>query len=126
MYTKTGIIYLYPMLTYTLTLTPEKKKRFENNAKKLNVTIEFIPKKIIIKDDYINVIDWSIRHDIYPFLEGMNVCRIYEERPLICHVFPRTKLTEKEQHVMMPFIEGSNSLPFDIAINIVRRAIKDV
>jgi Fe-S-cluster containining protein len=90
MYAKTGVIYMYPMSRYTITLTKAEKERLEKRALEKKVQLHILPKKIMFINNQIAVIDWFIDHDICPFFNETEIaCTIYKDRPLVCKHFPK-------------------------------------
>ena len=90
LYENTGIIYLFSLKHYTISLTKEEKQILEAEAKKLKIKIKIKPKKITINKNKAkaNIIDYFLDHDICPFLKGKNFCLIYNSRPQVCRIFP--------------------------------------
>ena len=88
LFAKTGTLYLYPFSRYTINITAEEKKILEEVAKKKEIEINILPKKIFITDEGIIIYDYFIDADVCPFLTADNKCSIYEKRPLICRQFP--------------------------------------
>lgn len=88
-YANTGIIYLYPMSRYTISLTQEEKEVMEKLAKEKRVELNILPKKVVIQDDKVVVIDWFVDHDVCPFYKNKE-CTIYGQRPKVCAMFPET------------------------------------
>jgi Fe-S-cluster containining protein len=86
-YAKAGIIYLYPMSRYTISLTNEEKTVMEKLAKEKKIKLRVLPKKVVIQDDKVIVIDWFVDHEVCPFYKD-NECTIYEHRPKVCSIFP--------------------------------------
>ena len=122
MYSKTGIIYVYPLDRFTISITNQEKEVMEERAKELNIKLDIKPKKVIITDGKIAVMDWFLNHDTCPFLEGTDVCKIYNDRPLICQAFPRTKYTKEEEAQLM-LMKGDVIMPFEDAIETVKEAL---
>ncbi|MBU0461033.1 MAG: YkgJ family cysteine cluster protein [Nanoarchaeota archaeon] len=122
MYEKAGIIYIYPLDRFTISITDKEKDVFETRAKELKVKVHILPKKVILKEGKIIVLDWFLDHDVCPFLEGTNTCRIYDDRPLICKVFPRTKYS-KEEEMELLLMKGDNKLPFGKAVEFVKKRL---
>jgi Fe-S-cluster containining protein len=93
-YLKTGIIYLYPFSRYTITVSEEEKKVIESEAKKLNIDIKILPKKIFYDadNDKVFVIDYFIDADVCPLWNKEKGCLIYEHRPEICKQFPNVTM----------------------------------
>lgn len=89
-YENTGVIYLYPLKQYTLSLTKEEKASLEAEAKKLKIKVKIKPKRIVINQNQTKaeVLDYFLDHDICPFLKGKNFCLIYISRPQVCRIFP--------------------------------------
>lgn len=89
-YEKTKVVYLYPMSRYTISLTGKEAERLKSLAMEKGIPIRVLPKKVIYnaKEDSAFVWDWFLDHDVCPFLEGGNRCRIYDSRPLVCRMFP--------------------------------------
>lgn len=109
LYENTGIIYLYPLKHYTISLTKEEKETLEAEARKLNIKIKILPKKITINTNKTKaeIIDYFIDHDICPFLKNKNFCLIYNSRPQVCRIFPHIM----KQDIINPSIlveKGSN------------------
>jgi len=120
MFTKSHILYAYSLETFTLPLSIEEKIRFEKLADELNIEINFIPKKVIIKNsEEIEVIDWSFNHSICPFLKADNECSIYVDRANVCRVFPKIF---KEEFISEN-IKSDTSLSFDEALILAKREI---
>lgn len=109
LYENTGIIYLYPLKHYTISLTKEEKDTLETEAQKLKIKIKILPKKITINTNKTlenakhfrgaknsnkffstkaEIIDYFLDHDICPFLKNKNFCLIYNSRPQVCRIFP--------------------------------------
>lgn len=90
LYENTGIIYLYPLKHYTISLTKEEKQSLISEAKKLKIKIKIKPKKITINTNKTKaeIIDYFLDHGICPFLKGKNFCLIYNSRPQVCRIFP--------------------------------------
>lgn len=90
LYENTGIIYLFPLKNYTISLTKEEKQTLEDEAKRLKIKIKILPKKIVINrtKTKAEVIDYFVDHNICPFLKDQNICLIYESRPQVCRIFP--------------------------------------
>jgi len=88
-YGKTGIIYLYPFSRYTITLSKNEKDVLETKAKKNNIDISILPKKVFydIDNDKVYVIDYFLDSDICPFWKEER-CSVYDNRPEICRQFP--------------------------------------
>lgn len=92
LYDVTGIVYLYPIAKFTATLTEVEKTRLERLAKENNRVLSIRPKRILLDKKLRPVIyDYFIDADICPFLNGKMECSIYNDRPLICHEFPKMK-----------------------------------
>jgi len=93
---RTGVIYLYPMTRYTINLSIDEKNVLESEAKKRNITIKILPKKIFLTEKGIVVYDYFIDADVCPFLSKENKCTIYEHRPQICKNFPNIEYDNSE------------------------------
>ncbi len=93
-YLKTGIIYLYPFSKYTITITKEEKERLEKEAKKQDIDIKILPKKVFYDadKDKVYIIDYFIDADVCPFWDKEKGCLIYEKMPKICKEFPDIKM----------------------------------
>ncbi len=90
MYAKTGVIYMYPMKRYTISITLKEKERMEKLAKQKKIDFVVLPKKIMIIDKQLAVLDWFIDHDVCPFFNEEEIaCTIYKDRPFICRHFPK-------------------------------------
>ena len=88
-YNKIGILYLYHLNRYTISLSNEEKEILSKLANDKNISLKIIPKKIhIINGEYV-IEDWSLDHDICPFYDKKKKqCSIYEVRPIVCKTFP--------------------------------------
>lgn len=125
MFEKTGVVYLYPLPYYTLSVTHEEKVVMEQEAERLGKKPVFLPKKIIhdtAGDEWI-VIDWFLDHDVCPFLEETNVCTIYEKRPLVCRAFPKN-LPDPAIHVLEKYPARSQGMTFEEALEKSKILIK--
>ena len=91
LFQKTGTIYLYPFSRYTINITKDEKEILEKKARKKNLIIRILPKKVFLTKDSILIYDYFIDHDVCPFLTEENKCSIYESRPKICQDFPEMK-----------------------------------
>ena len=84
-----GVVYIFPLSKYSASLSLDEKNRMLKLAKELNVEIKIIPKRVYFAGV---VIDYSFDHDVCPFLikkgEVNYECRIHNERPQICKIFP--------------------------------------
>jgi Fe-S-cluster containining protein len=89
-YDQTGIIYFFPLYRYTISLTENEKSTLEKEAKKRNVKLRILPKKIIFDDSTLTfkILDYFLDHDRCPFSKKDNLCDIYEKRPKPCRDFP--------------------------------------
>jgi len=123
MYEKTGIIYIYPLERFTISITSKEKETMERKAEELNIKLVIRPKKLMIKDGKIAVLDWFLDHEHCPFLKDDNVCQIYEDRPLICKVFPRSQYTKEEEQELI-LMKGDILMDFDSAVETVLQTIK--
>lgn len=90
-YDKTGIIYMYPLSTYTINLSHEEAETLRAAAKELSIKLNIKPKRVAIKEGKLVILDWFIDHEICPFLSEKNICKVYELRPLICKEFPNIR-----------------------------------
>lgn len=89
MWKQKGILYAYPFFRYTISLSLEEKRRLERLGKEMNVSIKFIPKKVILDSEKkVVVLDWCIDADVCPFLKD-DSCMIYSDRPEVCKTFPK-------------------------------------
>ncbi len=110
-YENTGIIYLEPLKNYTISISKEEKERMEKKAKELGVKIKILPKKIVINKSKTKaeIIDYYVDHDVCPFLKGKAFCRIYEDRPTVCRIFPHVM----KQDTINPSILVDKNSNFD-------------
>ena len=118
-YERIGILYIYPLSKYTISLSHEEKEFFEKEASLNGIKLKVIPKKIKFLDGDFVVIDWSLDHDICPFfdIEDKN-CAIYENRPAVCKSFPN-------EH-KFDFIKNSKNterLTFSDSLKVARSAV---
>ena len=99
----TFVFYIYPFERYTITITPDEKTVLEKEAKKSDLSLKIIPKKIIYnqKKDTFHIIDYSLDHDVCLFLDKDNRCSIYESRPDICKRFPDIKESDEFEKVKL-------------------------
>lgn len=108
-YDKIGILYIYPMSRYTISLTAEEKDILQRAARLREIELRIIPKKIKFLEGEHIVIDWSLDHDICPFYNDKIGCTIYESRPAVCKSFPET-------HKFDIDIKKDDALGFDEAL----------
>ncbi|MFW5852479.1 MAG: YkgJ family cysteine cluster protein [Nanoarchaeota archaeon] len=88
-YNKVGILYLYPLSRYTISITEDEKKIFEKLAVVKKIKLKIIPKKIKLVLSKHVVLDWSLDHDVCPFFDDtLKSCSVYNLRPEVCKVFP--------------------------------------
>ncbi len=124
-YRTLGVIYLYPMKRYTISLTENEKDWMEAEAKKRNLKFKVLPKRVFY-DEASNkafVYDWFVDHDVCPFLRNGNDCSIYQNRPLICKDFPFHHLERDQMTGIKTFIsDHSLKIPSASYQVIVRKA----
>lgn len=123
MYGKTGIIYPYHMDRFTISITGPEKEVMEKRAKEKDLNLTILPKKVVIKEGKIIVLDWFLDHDQCPFLNDTNICSIYEARPLICQVFPRNHYSKEEEEKLI-LMKGDIVMEFDQAVDTVKTAFE--
>ncbi len=110
-YDKLGILYIYTMSRYTISLSEEERDVLLRYAKEQDMELKLIPKKIQLVDGKHVVIDWSLDHDICPFYdENEKICIVYESRPLVCKKFP-------EEHKFDVELRPSDGLGFEEALS---------
>lgn len=98
-YDRIGVLYIYPMKRYTISISHDEKDILEKAAKLKKIELVILPKKIrIIEGKYV-VMDWFLDHDVCPFFSEEKGCSIYEHRPAVCRAFPNayTFTIEKEK-----------------------------
>lgn len=89
-YERMGVLYIYNLDRYTISLTHDEKDRLISIAESRGITLKIIPKKIEIYNGTKTIIDWSLDHDTCPFYDEKNRrCSVYESRPSVCESFPR-------------------------------------
>ncbi len=121
-YNRIGILYLYPMSRYTISLSHEEKLFFEKESLLRGIVVSIIPKKIRLIDGKFVVQDWSIDHDICPFFSIDNKrCTIYENRPSVCMSFPN-------QHKFDFIVDSDNvdRLPFAESMKLAKNSISKI
>lgn len=73
----------------TISIDNTEKEIIEKIAKEKGINVNFRPCNVIVDDkNRINVLYWDIDHDDCPFINNKNECEIYNERPVICRMFP--------------------------------------
>ncbi|MFP4112000.1 MAG: YkgJ family cysteine cluster protein [Candidatus Woesearchaeota archaeon] len=89
-YEKTGLVYIDPLYSFTITVTPEEKIILEKKAKALKLELKLKPKRLSYnpEKDNFNVLDYTLVHDRCPFQKEDNSCMIYKFRPIHCREFP--------------------------------------
>ena len=122
LYENTGIIYIFPLKHYTITLSKEEKETLEAEAKKLKIKLSIKPKKIVINKSKTKaeVIDYFMDHDICPFLKGKNICIIYNSRPQVCRIFPHIM----KQDLINPSILVEKDSDFEFIIKKAKQLTK--
>lgn len=105
-YANSGVLYLYPLSRYTISLNHQESQYMREEAKRRGIKISILPKKVIYDpvDDIAIVYDWFVDHEVCPFLEGKNHCSIYDKRPNICQDFPFHHLKNSQLEEIKSFI----------------------
>jgi len=120
-YENKGIIYLYPLDNYTISISIDERKKLINLAKNRNIKLKVLPKKIIITDGKIHIIDYFLDHDVCPFLKPPNFCNIYKHRPKVCKVFPKPYSIQNKILENASF--GSHEISFNDALKFCKKSI---
>ena len=109
LYQKTGVIYLYPLARYTISLTDAERLWMQAEAKTRHLAFKVLPKKVLYdaKTEKATVLDWFVDHDVCPFLESSNHCSIYANRPKICKDFPFHHLDQSNLEEIKTFISSN-------------------
>lgn len=109
LYEEFGYIYIYPLNRLTINLNKSEVKKLKQEALKINILLDILPKKIVFENNKLKVLDWFLDHNVCPFFDKELGCKIYEQRPKICKEFP-FKVDKKHKNY-------SCDLNFDSAIN---------
>lgn len=122
LYETKGIIYIFPLKHYTISLTKEEKQTLEAEARKLKLKLKISPKKITINvsKTKVEAIDYFLDHDVCPFLKDKNVCVIYNSRPQVCRIFPHII----KQDIINPSALIEKSSDFDYILKKVKQLLK--
>jgi len=122
---KKGVLYLYPMERYGLSITKEEADIMQKEAKKQGIKLEIIPKKILIKENgEAFAFDFAMDHEICPFYKDKS-CLIYELRPKVCKAFPIiSNLEPAELDNFLNKIKLKN-LSFEEALECARKEFPD-
>lgn len=119
-YHETGVIYIYPMHTYTISLTHEEKETILKNSITLKIPLKILPKKMMIVDGKIAVIDWFLDHDVCPLHHNdENKCLVYMDRPHICRLFPTSHNTNIYEDIKK--YDDGKRMDFDEAVSICKK-----
>ncbi|MBI4150743.1 YkgJ family cysteine cluster protein [Candidatus Woesearchaeota archaeon] len=105
-YHATGVIYLYPMSRYTISLTQKERDWMVAEAKKRKLAFKVLPKRVLLDGKKAVVYDWFVDHDVCPFLQNGNECTIYPNRPKICADFPFHHLKKDQVSGIKTFISS--------------------
>jgi Fe-S-cluster containining protein len=83
---------LVPPSLMTLGLFEWEIPRLKYQAASLSINIQIKPSMVVWDEISRNALTtmWNLEHDDCPFFSEERVCRIYENRPLICQAFPLT------------------------------------
>ena len=113
-YEKIGILYMYPLSKYTISISHDEKESLEQEAKRKGIELKIIPKKMKYIENELTIIDWSLDHDICPFFDSAHKkCSIYELRPKVCKIFP-----EEYKFEYSKTQDDTTNIKFDDAIKI--------
>ncbi|MGV8086085.1 MAG: YkgJ family cysteine cluster protein [Candidatus Woesearchaeota archaeon] len=91
MFNKFGIIYLAKLNDITINIWPEEAEALKNEAKKANIDIDILPKRVVYdkKNHELIILDYFINHDVCPFFnKKTRQCGVYLVRPIICRSYP--------------------------------------
>jgi Fe-S-cluster containining protein len=128
-YHATGVIYLYPMSRYTISLTEKERARMVAEAGKRKLKFKVLPKRVLLDGSKAVVYDWFVDHDVCPFLKNGNECTIYEHRPKICADFPFHHLQKDQVSEIKTFISSRRlALPqvsYREAVRKARESLKE-
>lgn len=83
----------------TLPIFDDEKIIIKQLAEKIGISVEFIPENVMM-DEITGTMfcgNWGLKGNPCPFLDENNLCKIYEERPLICKAFPIHKIPTKNE-----------------------------
>ena len=125
-----GVIYLYPLSRYTISLSEAEARWMKNEAKTRGITLNILPKRILYDEqsEKAFVFDWFVDHDVCPFLHGTNHCSIYANRPLICKDFPFKHLKTNQLDEIKTFISAHKIhvpiLPNEAVVKLARDSLK--
>ena len=117
-YEEYGIIYIYNLGRYTLSIKMDEAKGLLEEAANKGIRLVLRPKKIFynVEKGEFTVYDYFIDHDVCPFLEGKNHCSIYERRPEVCRIYPHKMRDFKELSETISLSQMSYKVPFNHAL----------
>lgn len=117
MWDRKGILYAYPFHKYTISISNVEKKRLESLAIKMEISVKFLPKKIMLDIDLKPaVLDWCLNAVVCPFLEE-NECLIYADRPQVCKIFPKDFMPKVDVEVV------EHDISFEEALEIAKQVL---
>lgn len=129
-YDTSGVIYLYPLSRYTISVSHDEAKWMQNEAQRRNITLSILPKRVIYDENTQKalVYDWFVDHDVCPFLHGTNHCSIYPNRPDICKDFPFKHLKTNQLQEIKSFISAHqiqiSTRPYEEVVKLSRESLK--
>ncbi len=127
-YHSTGVIYLYLLSRYTISLTEKERAWMVTEAKKRKLKFKVLPKRVLLDGKKAVVYDWFVDHDICLFLKNGNECTVYVNRPKICKDFPFHHLKKDQVSEIKTFISSRHlalaQVSFTEAVRQARESLK--
>jgi len=108
------IIQLVPVEQMSLSMWDWEAKRLSKKAKELGINADIKPFRALydLNTNKTIVMSYYMDHDSCPFLDEKNLCKAYNERPLICKQFPiqTVSLEEKPTVMKCPAIKDAENM----------------
>ena len=107
------IIQLVPVEQMSLSVWDWEAKRLNKKAKELGIKADIKPFRALfdLNTNKTIIMSYYLDHDSCPFLDEKNLCKAYEERPLVCKQFPiqTVSLEEKPSVMKCPAVEDAKT-----------------